>query len=87
MPDLQADIDELVAKDVQELLSKDEAEERPNVTVKTRELGVLKDRLYRRLKGVGPRMTQKAACPKLSAIQKASLIRYILSLDEIGHSV
>jgi hypothetical protein len=57
MPDLQADIDELVAKGVRELLWKDEAEERPNVVVKTRELGVLKNRLYRRLKGVGPRTT------------------------------
>jgi hypothetical protein len=43
--------------------------------------------LYRRLKSVGPRTTRKAARPKLSAIQEASLIRYILSLDEIGHSV
>jgi hypothetical protein len=87
MPDLQADIDELVAKGVRELLSEDEAEERSNVAVKARELGVLKDRLYRRLKGVGPRTTRKAARSKLSAIQEASLMRYILSLDEIGHSV
>jgi Tc5 transposase DNA-binding domain len=87
MPDLQADIDELVAKGVRELLSEDEAGERPNVAVKARELGVPKDRLYRRLKGVGPRTTRKAARPKLSAIQEASLMRYILSLDEIGHSV
>jgi hypothetical protein len=57
MPDLQADINELIAKDVQKLLSKDETGERPNITAKTCELGVLKDRLYRRLKSVGPRMT------------------------------
>jgi hypothetical protein len=54
MPDIQANIDELVAKGVRELLSEDKAGERPNVAVKARELGVLKDRLYRRLKDVGP---------------------------------
>jgi hypothetical protein len=54
MPDIQANIDELVAKGVRELLSEDEAGERPNVAVKARELGVLKDWLYRRLKDVGP---------------------------------
>jgi hypothetical protein len=87
MPDLQADIDELVAKGVRELLLEDKAEERPNVAVKARELGVSKDRLYCRLKGVEPRTTRNAARPKLSAIQEASLMRYILSLDEIRHSI
>jgi hypothetical protein len=87
MPDLQADIDELVAKGVRELLSENEAGERSNVAVKARELGVSKDRLYRRLKGVEPCTTRKATRPKLLAIQEASLMRYILSLDEIGHSV
>jgi transcriptional regulator of acetoin/glycerol metabolism len=69
MPDSNADIDDLVAKGVRELLSEYEEGERPNVTAKARELGVYKDRLYRRLKGVGPRITRKPINYKLSAIQ------------------
>jgi hypothetical protein len=68
MPDLQADIDELVAKGVRELFSEDEVGERPNVAAKARELEVSKDRLYCCLKGIGHHMTRKAACLKLSAI-------------------
>jgi Tc5 transposase DNA-binding domain len=87
MPDSNADIDELVARGVRELREEHEEGERFNVAAKARELGVHKDRLRRRLKAVGPRTTRKAANPKLSAVQEASLLRYILSLDEIGHSV
>jgi hypothetical protein len=63
-----ADIDELVVKGVRELLSEHEDGERLNVAAKARELGVYKDRLYRRLKGVGPRTTRKSANRKLSAV-------------------
>jgi hypothetical protein len=68
MPDSNADIDDLVAKGVRELLSEYEQGVRPNVAAKARELRVYRDRLYRRLKGVGPRTARKPANPKLSAI-------------------
>ena len=87
MPNSNADIDDLVAKGVRELLTEHKDGERLNVAAKARELGVYKDRLYRRIKGVGPRTTRKPVNHKLSAVQEASLLRYILSLDEIGHTI
>jgi hypothetical protein len=87
MPNSYADTDELVARGIRELLKEHEEGERLNVAVKARELGVHKDRLHRRLKGVGPYTGRIAANRKLSAVQKASLMRYILSLDEIGLSI
>jgi hypothetical protein len=82
-----ADFDELVDKAVRELRAEYEDGERRGVAAKARELGIPKDRLHRRLKGVGPRTTRKPVNCKLSAVQEASLLRYILSLDEIGHAV
>ena len=87
MPNSNADIDDLVAKGVRELLTEHKDGERLNVAAKARELGVYKDRLYRRIKGVGSRTTRKPVNHKLSAVQEASLLRYILSLDEIGHTI
>jgi hypothetical protein len=87
MPNSNADIDDLVAKGVRELLSEYEDGERLNVAAKARELGVHKDRLYRRLKGIGPRTTRKPVNYKLSVVQKASLLQYILSLNEIGYAI
>jgi Tc5 transposase DNA-binding domain len=87
MPNSYADTDELVARGIRELLEEHEEGERLNVAAKARELGVHKDRLHRRLKGVGPRTGRIAANRKLSAVQEASLMRYILSLDEIGLSI
>ena len=81
------DIDDLVDKVVREILAEREDGERSNVAVKARELGIYKDRIHRRLKGVGPRTIWKPVNYKLSVIQEVSLLRYILSLDEIGHSV
>jgi hypothetical protein len=87
MPNSYADTDELVARGIQELLEEHEEGERLNVAAKARELGVHKDRLHRRLKGVGPRTGRIAANRKLSAVQEASFMRYILSLDEIELSI
>jgi AraC-like DNA-binding protein len=87
MPDSHADTDELVARGVRELLEEHEEGERLGVAAKARELGVHKDQLHRRLKGAGPCIGRKAINRKLSAMQEASLMRYILSLNEIGHSV
>jgi hypothetical protein len=87
MPESSADIDDLVDKAVRELRAEYEDGERRGVAAKAREIGVPKDRLYRRLKGVGPRTARKPMNYKLSPVQEASLLRYILSLDEIGHAI
>jgi hypothetical protein len=87
MPKSSADIDELVDKAVRELHAEYEEGEHRGVAAKAREIGVHKDRLYRRLKGVGPRTARKPVNYKLSPVQEASLLRYILSLDEIDHAV
>jgi hypothetical protein len=87
MAESSADIDELVDKAVRELRAEYEDGERCGVAAKARELGIFKYRLHRRLKGVGPRTARKPTNYKLSAVQKASLLRYILSLDEIGHAI
>ena len=87
MSNSDENIDDLVDKAVREILVERENGERPNVLTKTRELSIHKDRIYRRLKGVGPRTTRKPVNCKLLTVQETSLLRYILSLDEIGHSV
>ena len=87
MPNSNTDIDELVDRAVRELRAEYEYGERVNVAAKAREIGVHKDRLYRRLKGVGPRTTRRPVNNKLSAVQEASVLRYILCLDEIGQAV
>jgi Tc5 transposase DNA-binding domain len=87
MPNSNTDIDELVDRAVREICAEREDGERVNVAAKAREIGVHKDRLYRRLKGVGPRTTRKPINSKLSVVQEASLMRYILCLDDIGQAV
>ena len=87
MPVSNEDIDDLVDRAVREIRAAREEGKRSTVVAKARELGIHKDRIHRRLKGIGSRIDRKAANPKLSVIQETSLIRYILSLDEIDHSV
>ena len=53
MSNSDTDIDDLVVKDVREPLSEQKNGERLNVTVKTRELRVHKNRLYCRIKNIG----------------------------------
>ena len=81
------DTDDLVDKAVREILAEREDGERSNVAVKARELGIHKDHIHRRLKDVESRTTRKSVNYKLLVIQEVSLLRYILSLNEIGHSV
>jgi ketosteroid isomerase-like protein len=57
MAESSADLDELVDRGVRELRAEYEDGDRRGVAAKARELGVSKDRLHRRLKGVGPRTT------------------------------
>jgi hypothetical protein len=68
MPKSSADIDELVDKAVRELQAEYEEGERRGVAAKTREIRVHKDRLHRRLKGVGPRIARKPVNYKLSPV-------------------
>ena len=87
MSNSDENIDDLVDKTVREILAERENGERLNVLVKVHELSIHKDRIYRRLKDVEPRTTRKPVNYKLSTVQEASLLRYILSLDEMRHSV
>ena len=87
MPVSNEDTDDLVDKTVREIRTEEEKGERPNVTAKVRELGVHRDRIYQRLKDIESYIDRKPTNHKLSIIQKDSLIRYVLSLNEIGHSV
>ena len=81
------DIDDLVDRAVREIRAAREEGKRSTVVAKARELGIHKDRIHRRLKGIGTLIDRKPVGRKLSAIQETSLIRYILSLNEIGHSI
>jgi hypothetical protein len=54
---------------------------------KAKEFKVNKYRVYRRLKGIGPRSSQKPVNSKLSEVQEETLIQYILCLDEIGQLI
>ena len=56
MPNSDENIDDLVDKAVREILVERENEERPNILIKACELRIHKDRIYRRLKGVEPRI-------------------------------
>jgi hypothetical protein len=49
------DIKDLMDRAIREIREEEEDEDHPNIVIKTRELKVLKDQLYRRLKSVGPR--------------------------------
>ena len=84
MSSSNTDIDDLVAKDVRELLIEHKDGERLNVTVKVRKLGVYKDRLYRRIKNVGSRTTRKPVNHKLSAVQETSLLRVTTETLHLG---
>jgi hypothetical protein len=53
------DMKDLVVRAVKEIHEKKEDGDCFNVTIKTRELKALKDRLYHQLKGVGPRIARK----------------------------
>ena len=79
--------DDLVDRTVREILAEREHGTRSSVAEKARELGISKYRIHRRLKDVGSRITRKPVNYKLSAVQKTSLLRYILSLNEMRHFV
>jgi DDE superfamily endonuclease len=87
MPKSDTDIEDLVDRAVREIREEEEDGDRPNVAAKARELRVPKDRLYRRLKGVGPRTARKPVNHRLLAVQEGSLLRYIHTLDEIGVAI
>ena len=87
MVDSNEDIDEHVEKAVQEILTERETGEFSVVAQIVREHRVSRYHVQRRLKGVGPRTSRKPTNYKLSETQEQALLRYILSLDEIGHSI
>jgi hypothetical protein len=76
--------DELADRAAAEICEKGDAGERVVVAVVARAYGVARQRINRRLKGVGPRTTKKPVNYKLSEVQEAALIQYIRTLDEIG---
>jgi hypothetical protein len=87
MPDSDEDINERVEKAVEEILAERETGDPSNVAEKAREYRVNKYRIHRRLKGIGPRTSRKPVNNRLSEVQERALLQYILSLDEIGHSI
>jgi hypothetical protein len=87
MPNSNEDLDELAQRAANEILRHRNAGEKVNVAAKAREHGVDKNRVHRRLKGIGGRTSRKPVNTKLSAIQEASLLQYIRTLDEIGQSI
>lgn len=87
MADSNEDIDERVANAVRDIRAEYEAGERPVIAEKAREYRVSRFRIQRRLKGIGPRTSRKPKNYKLSEVQEQALLQYILSLDEIGHSI
>ena len=87
MPFSNGKIDDLIDKAVREIRVTRKKGERSTVVEKTCELGIYKDRIHRRLKDVGSCTDRKSVNYKLSVIQEISLIRYILSLNEIDHFV
>ena len=87
MPVSNEDIDDLVDRAVREIRAAREKGKRSTVVTKARELDIHKDRIHRRLKSIGILIDRKPVGRKFSVIQETSFIRYILSLDEIGHSV
>jgi CRISPR/Cas system CSM-associated protein Csm2 small subunit len=87
MPDSNEDSNKRVQKAVDEIYREREIGEKVNVAEKALQYRVHKDRIYRRLNGIGPRGDRRAVNTKLSAIQEAYLLEYIRILDEIGLSI
>jgi hypothetical protein len=84
MPVSDEDLDESVERAAEEIRHAKEAGEHSVVAVTARAHGVDRQRLSRRLKGVGSRSSRKPVSYKLSPIQEAALIQYIRTLDGIG---
>ena len=87
MADSNEDIDERAQQAVDEIRQEIEAGKKVCVAAKARKYRVPKDRVHRRLKGIGPRGGRRPANTKLSIIQEASLLQYIHALDGIGQSI
>jgi Tc5 transposase DNA-binding domain len=79
--------DELADMAAAEIYEKRDAGERVVVAVVARAYGVARQRIDRRLKGVGPRTSKKPVNYRLSEVQEAALIQYIRTLDEIGMGI
>jgi hypothetical protein len=79
----EGDLDELAERAAEEIRHAREAEEHPVVAVTARAYRVDRQRVSRRLKGIGGRSSRKPVNYKLSSIQEAALIQYIQTLDGI----
>jgi tagatose-1,6-bisphosphate aldolase len=77
-------LDELAERAAAEIWEKRDAGERVVVAVVAHAYGVDRQRVCRRLKGVGARTSKKLVNYRLSELQEATLIQYIQTLDEIG---
>jgi hypothetical protein len=84
MPVSDEDLDELVERAAEEIRHAREAGKHPVVAVTARAYGVDRQRLSRRLKGIGGRSSRKPVNYKLSPIQEAALVQYIRTLDGIS---
>jgi Tc5 transposase DNA-binding domain len=80
-------LDELAERAAAEVRERRDAGERVVVAVVARAHGADRQRVCRRLKGIGGRTTKKPVNYKLSDVQEAALIQYIRTLDEIGMGI
>jgi hypothetical protein len=87
MANSNADLDEIAQKAANEIRSCRETGERVSVAAIACQYGVHKNRVHRRLKGKGSRTTRKPVNCELSAVQEASLLSYLRTLDEIRQSI
>jgi hypothetical protein len=87
MANSNADLDELAHKAANVIRSCRETGKRVSVAAIARQCGAHKNQVHRRLKSKGSGTTQKPVNCKLSAVQEASLLSYICTLDEIRQSI
>ena len=87
MADSYEDIEARVELAVQDILTAREEGEHLTIAEKAQEYDVSRFRISRRLRGIRPRTNKKPKNNRLSEVQEQVLLRYILSLNEIRHSI
>jgi hypothetical protein len=82
-----SDKDELADRAAAEVRKRRDAGEHVVVAVVARAHGADRQRVCRRLKGIGGRTSRKPVNYKLSLVQEAALIQYIQTLDGIDMGI
>ena len=87
MADSYEDIEARIELAVQDILTVREKGEHLTITEKVQEYDVNRFHISRRLRGIGSRTNKKSKNNRLLEMQEQVFLRYILSLNEIGHSM